>query len=75
MANLAVTSLNRGVRRLSKWTLVSIAFIVLALMALSFVLGRATIGDTGTSQPVSHTVPQPASVTHGGLDCRQHERC
>ena len=81
MTNLALSPLHRGARRLPKWSLlVAIAFIVLALMALSFVLGRATIGDTGTARPVVHTVAPPAvvpptGVTHGGLNCHQHEQC
>ena len=59
--------------------LAAIALVVLALMALSFAVGRGDDGQrrrTATPQ-VSHVQrssrTQPA--TRGGLDCHEHEQC
>ena len=77
MANLALPRLHRGAHRLPKWTLpLAIALAVLALMALSFLLGRVTMSDAGSAKPVVHPVVQPAGpATRGGVDCHQHEQC
>jgi hypothetical protein len=75
MANLALPTLDR-VHRLPKWKLfAALSLIVLALMALSFVLGRETMGGAGTATPVDHTVLQPYGLTHGGFECHEHEQC
>ncbi|HEX4018816.1 MAG TPA: hypothetical protein VHX15_18920 [Frankiaceae bacterium] len=76
MAHLTLPPLTRDVSRLPKWAvLAALAFVLLALMALSFVLGRETIGGAATAKPVIHTVPAPSGITYGGLQCHQHEQC
>jgi hypothetical protein len=85
MANLAMASLGhfgRGVRKLPKPVLLAATvFILLALMALSFVVGRATIGAHSPANPSTrvtvHSV-QPTQQTMSAADrlaCRRHEQC
>jgi hypothetical protein len=78
MANLALQPLDHGVRRLTKWTrALAIVIVVLALMALSFALGRATIGDAGSPKPAApHATVQPTdSSADARLSCRRHRQC
>lgn len=56
-------------RRLARWVQVSVVILgLVALAALSFAIGRATMGHDGTTstvvrpavvQPVAHPYPQP----------------
>lgn len=82
MANLALPALGRNIRRLPKRAQIAAAVtVVLALLALSFVLGRVTIGQSGSANsPIPQVVTvqpiqpdQPA--TRGGVNCHQHEQC
>jgi hypothetical protein len=83
MANLAIPTLGqfgKGVRRLPKRVLLAaIALAVLALMALSFVVGRATIGTHSAAKPsaphVSVQSVQPTMSAADRLECRRHEQC
>ena len=83
MANLAIPSLGsfgKGVRRLPKpLLLAATVLVVLALMALSFVVGRVTIGAHSTAKPSSPSVSvqsvQPTMSAADRLECRRHEQC
>jgi hypothetical protein len=83
MANLAIGSLGpfgRGVRRLPKaFLLASTLLIVLGLMALSFVVGRATIGSHSAAKPSAPQATvqsvQPTQSAADRLECRRHEQC
>ena len=79
MTNLAWPPTGTAPRRLAKWTrILWLAIAVLALMALSFTLGRATIGRAGPMTPAGdQKVVQPLnSLTDPGqVGCRLHARC
>jgi hypothetical protein len=63
MTNIALASLGFTSRRLANWIrIVAIAFTFGALLALSFVLGRTTMGDSGHSTPdVRPAIVAPAN--------------
>ena len=74
MANFASPSIDTIARRFANWTrIVGVSLAVVALMALSFTLGRTTIGH---ARPTA-TVVQPAEPPTGGAEyrCRTHQRC
>ena len=79
MTNLAWPPLETGSGRFARWIRIAwVSFAVLVLMALSFTLGRATIGHAGPMKPVvDQTVLQPAdpAAGQGELGCRQHSQC
>jgi hypothetical protein len=81
MANLAIPTTGRlgsSWRRLPKNVLVAVAaIVVLALMALSFVVGGATIGSHGATKPVSSVSvqAQPPQSAAQRLECHRHEQC
>ncbi len=62
-----------------KWTrILMLGLVVAALMAVSFTLGRATMGGAGPMTPTSdHSVIQPTGPLTGSgqVGCRLHTRC
>lgn len=81
MANLAIPTTGRlasSWRRLPKPVLLATAvFAVLALMALSFVVGGATIGTHGAkaSVPAVSAKTQPTQSAASRLECHRHDQC
>ena len=79
MSNLAWPPIRTDARRLAKWTRIRwLGLAVMALMALSFAVGRATVDHTGPLTPSSNqSAVQPAGspTGDGQLGCRLHARC
>jgi hypothetical protein len=76
-----IESLDIASSRFSNWS--RVLFVTLAaigLVALSFTVGRATMGHTSSAKPVTQTNGQPAPVTNDAPDiakniCRPSVRC
>jgi hypothetical protein len=78
MTNLAWPPTGTAPHGLAKWArLVLLVIAVIALMALSFTLGRATIGHAGPMKPADQSIIQPLNplTGPGQVGCRQHAQC
>jgi hypothetical protein len=79
MTDIAGRPLALSNHRLGRWTrIVAVTFGVLVLIALSFALGRVTMGDTGHAPaPDRPAVVQPAGPAGGDAAtvCQPHRPC
>jgi hypothetical protein len=79
MTDIALQPLAVSPGRFAKWTrIVAVTFAVIALLALSFALGRVTMEHTGHSTTILRpTVVQPVNTpaAHLAPVCHLHGPC
>ena len=68
MADIAASPRGITSRRFANWTRIALyALVIVALLALSFVLGRATMGHAGTTTTVIRPATVQSVVPHTGV--------